>query len=288
MYVPIHPLTNLYISLLNLFTQNTQSLLSFLVPRHPLYLPRSVSKQRNQVSEGPCFIWWQRLINAWQTARPWDVLHEWSTNTPPLCRYAFAHASIIAMWEVCVPESVCHAGPSKKKPRKFPSRWRHGTMEVAKLRLRPGPGWWGRRTWDDMVWFSCLEQIKLLRMGPWIHTKESTDEISHQHTKKTPFPVFCLPLPTETNVWANKRMKAKGEAWPELWMSQSVIAASLLVMQTESHSDCPTSQAKGWKTFTCKYEWPTSYCEHASYGILNAQQPQKTPAQKTCQSTALL
>lgn len=47
-------------------------------------------------------------------------------------------------------------------------------------------------------------------------------------------------------------------------------------MQTESHSDCPTSQAKRWKTFTCKYEWPTGYCEHASYGILNAHQPQKT------------
>lgn len=70
-------------------------------------------------------------------------------------------------------------------------------------------------------------------------------------------------------------MKAKSEAWPELWMSQSVIAASLSVMQTESHSDCPTSQAKGWKTFTCKYEWPTSYCEHASYGILKSQQPHK-------------
>lgn len=47
-------------------------------------------------------------------------------------------------------------------------------------------------------------------------------------------------------------------------------------MQTESHSDCPTSQAKRWKTFTCKYEWPTSYHEYVSYGILHAQQPQKT------------
>lgn len=146
-----------------------------------------------------------------------------------------------------------------------------------------GAGWWGGRTWDDMVRFSRLERDCEYTL------KDLLTRYHHRHKKKNT--LSCLlppPSPQKRNVWANKRMKAKGEDWPELWMSQSLIAASLLVMQTESHSDCPTSQAKGWKTFTCKYEWPTSYCEHASYGILNAQRPQRTPAQRTCQSTALL
>lgn len=99
-------------------------------------LHNSLRNYRNQASQAqkpkaPCIMWWQWLTDAWQTAKPQDVLHESGTNTPPLCRYAFAHVSINAMWEVCV--CVCaycvrHVSVTKKS--------------LASVHLSGAMGWW--------------------------------------------------------------------------------------------------------------------------------------------------
>lgn len=205
-----------------------------------------------------------RVRNVWQTAKPWDVLHESKSNTPPLRRYAYDHAATLTTWEVCVcvPVFVCGTVVRAQKPLK---------VSISVAQCMAGGDQVEAPWFNDEVGGCGIAHAQSTQR----HTEGSTDWISWKHTHTWNTLSCLLPSLSHRTSELNKRMQAKGEVRPVLWMSQSGITASFSAMQTESYSDCPTSQAKGWKTFTCKYEWPPSYCEHASCGILKAQQPQK-------------
>ncbi len=195
----------------------------------PLSLPHSAATgnqaSRAQRPEGRCFIRWQRLINVWQAAKLWDVLHESSTNTPPWCRYAFAHVSIRATWEVCtvcLQACVCvwHAGLCEKSPECVHLIGTMGWWRWPSWGSRAA--WWGRRMWDNSHVESKSSHENRSVNIHWLDT--------HTHTHKTPFPVFRSPSHRNKHV-SERANESKG--WSPAWA----------LNVTVSHCSLPLSDA---------------------------------------------
>lgn len=97
----------------------------------PSRLPCSATREASQAQRlgERCITWWHGLIDAWQTAKPVDVLHESRTNTPPMCVGVLLHMYPSSPCRRCVYVDVfLKAGLGERNhancPSQFMEEWR--------------------------------------------------------------------------------------------------------------------------------------------------------------------